>query len=653
MQVILYKCATQQAMPHFSKADYKKIIIMQKGQIRVHTENIFPIIKKFLYSEHEIFLRELVSNAVDASQKLKTLASIGDVKGEIGDMRIDVVIDKEDKTLNIIDRGVGMTAEEVDKYINQVAFSSAEEFLDKYKDANIIGHFGLGFYSAFMVSDKVEIYTKSYKEDAKAVYWSCDGSPEFELYEIDKEDRGTKIVLHLNEDSKEFLEADRIRGILEKFCRFLPVPIYFEDKQINNPNPIWTKKPSELTSQDYQNFYKELYPFGDLPLFWIHLNVDYPFNLTGVLYFPKIKQSYEIQKDKIQLYSNQVFVTDEVKDIVPEFLMLLHGVIDSPDIPLNVSRSYLQGDPNVKKINGYITKKVADKLDEIFRNNRQEFEEKWESLGLFVKYGMMTDDKFFEKANKFLIMELTSPQPLSKEEGQETSAQKFLTIDEYRTATEAFQKNKDGKLVVIYTTDPVQQDAYIQACIAKGYKVVKLETLIDAAFINQMEMKWENIHFTRVDADIADNIIDKQEHNDTVLGKEEEEMLKGLFGFQIPDLHVTVEVKGLNPETPPVVATRPEFMRRMKDMAAMGGGMTAFYGQMPDEVTLTVNGNHPIYQTLLKENDKSKQEKQARNLADLALLSQGLLKGNDLTSFINRSVELMQGEKKSNIILEV
>src|SRR4051794_29011348 len=465
---------------------------MQKGQIRVQTENIFPIIKKFLYSEHEIFLRELISNAVDASQKMKTLSSIGEAKGELGDLRIDIALDTKEKTITITDRGIGMTQEEVDKYINQVAFSSAEDFLQKYKDANIIGHFGLGFYSAFMVSDKVEIYTKSYK-DEPAVYWSCDGSPEFELYQIEKEERGTRIVLHINEESKEFLEADRIKGILEKFCRFLPVPIYFEDKQVNNTSPIWTKKPSELTTQDYQNFYKELYPFGELPLFWIHLNVDYPFNLTGVLYFPKIKQSYEIQKDKIQLYSNQVFVTDEVKDIVPEFLMLLHGVIDSPDIPLNVSRSYLQGDPNVRKINAHITKKVADKLDEIFRNNRQEFEEKWESLGLFVKYGMMTDDKFLEKANKFLIM-------------QDAADNKFYTYEEYRTATEALQKNKDRKLVVLYTTYPVQQDAYIQASMQKGYIVVKMETLVDAAFINNMEMKWEKVHFVRVDADIVDNL---------------------------------------------------------------------------------------------------------------------------------------------------
>ncbi len=604
---------------------------MQKGQIRVQTENIFPIIKKFLYSEHEIFLRELVSNAVDATQKLQTLANTGEAKGELGELRIDIKIDADKKTLSIIDRGIGMTAEEVDKYINQVAFSGAEEFLDKYKDANIIGHFGLGFYSSFMVSDKVEILTKSYK-DAPAVSWSCDGSPEFELHEAEKADRGTEIVLHINEDSAEFLEADRIHGILERFCRFLPVPVYFEGNQINNTNPIWTKKPSDLTTEDYQGFYKELYPGGETPLFWIHLNVDYPFNLTGILYFPRIKQSYEIQKDKIQLYSNQVFVTDEVKDIVPEFLMLLQGVIDSPDIPLNVSRSYLQGDPNVKKINAHITKKVADKLDEIFKTDRASFEEKWESLGLFVKYGMMTDDKFLDKANKFLLME-------------DAETKKFFTLEEYKIETETLQKNKEGKQVILYTTNPVQQDAYIKACTARGYKVVKMETIVDAAFINNMELKWGDIHFTRVDADIVDNLVDKQDDAESVLNSDESSQLRELFGVQIPDLHVTVEVKGLSPETAPVLATRPELMRRMKDMAAMGGGMSAFYANMPDEVTLTVNGNHPIYQNLLKEEDKSKKEKQVRNLADLALLSQGLLKGNDLTNFISRSVELMQSGK--------
>lgn len=617
---------------------------MQKGSIRVQTENIFPIIKKFLYSEHDIFLRELVSNAVDANQKLKTLSSIGEAKGELGDLKIVIRIDKDQKTLTISDTGLGMTAEEIDKYLNQVAFSGAEEFLEKYKgqnEANIIGHFGLGFYSSFMVSDKVEVFSRSYKEGSTAVRWECDGSPEFILEEVEKETRGTDIVLHLNAESQEFLEAYRIQSVLEKFCRFLPVPIFFEEKQINNPTPAWTKKPSELTAEDYQNFYKELYPFGEPPLFWIHLNVDYPFNLTGILYFPKIKQSYEVQKDKIQLYCNQVFVTAEVKDIVPEFLMLMHGVIDSPDIPLNVSRSYLQGDPNVKKINAHITKKVADKLEEIFKNDRRQFEEKWESLGLFVKYGMMTDDKFLEKANKFHIMQ-ASPNPSEGgASGDAGERNLFYTLEEYRNKTEALQKNKDGKLVILYTTDPVQQDAYIQQALAKGYVVVKLDTIIDNGFINQMEMKWEHVQFTRVDSDIIDNIIDKQEGGDSVLSKEEETKLKDLFTLQVPDLHVSVEVKGLSAEAPPVMATRPEFMRRMKEMAAVQGGMGAFYANMPDEVTLTVNGNHAIYKNVLAEAEKDKQEKLVHNLADLALLSQGLLKGNSLTSFINRTVELM------------
>lgn len=612
---------------------------MQKGAIRVHTENIFPIIKKFLYSDHEIFVRELVSNAVDATQKLQMLASSGELKGELGELRIDISVDKENKTITIADRGIGMTSEEVDKYINQVAFSSAEEFLEKYKgqnEANIIGHFGLGFYSAFMVSDKVEIFTKSWK-DEPAVRWECDGSPEYTIEETEKAERGTTIIMHINEESVEFLEEERIRSILKKFCRFLPVPIFFKDEQVNNPAPAWKKKPSELTTEDYQNFYKELYPFNELPIFWIHLNVDYPFNLTGILYFPKIKQSYEIQKDKIQLYSNQVFVTDEVKDIVPEFLMLLHGVIDSPDIPLNVSRSYLQGDPNVRKINSHITRKVADKLEEIFNKERNEFQEKWESLGLFVKYGMMTDDKFLEKANKFFIM-------------QSAGDGKFYTLDEYRMAAETLQKNKDGKLVILYTTDPVQQHSYVQAAQAKGYIVVKMETLVDAAFINQVEVKWDKVSFTRVDSDIADNLIDAQEGGESVLSKDEETQLKELFNIENADAHVKVEVKGLSQDAPPVVATRPEFMRRMKDMASMGGSMS-FYGKMPDEVTLTVNGNHPIYQSVLQTEEKEKQQKLVRNLADLALLSQGLLKGNDLTSFISRSVELMQDDKKSKIIM--
>jgi molecular chaperone HtpG len=614
---------------------------MQKGNIRVQTENIFPIIKKFLYSDHEIFIRELVSNAVDATQKLKTLSSLGEVKGDIGNTDIHVKIDKDKKTLTISDKGVGMTEEEVDKYINQVAFSGAEEFLEKYKgknEANIIGHFGLGFYSAFMVSDKVEIITKSYKEDAKAVRWECDGSPEYTLEETKKKSRGTDVVLYINEESKEFLETDRIRHMLEKFCRFLPVPIFFEDKQINNPTPAWTKKPADLTDKDYQDFYKELYPFGEPPLFWIHLNVDYPFNLTGILYFPRVKHSYEIQKDKIQLYSNQVFVTDEVKDIVPEFLMLLHGVIDSPDIPLNVSRSYLQGDPNVKKIGSYITRKVADKLEELFKEDRKSFEEKWESLGLFVKYGMITDDKFLEKANKFNLYE-------------DADGGKSYTMEEYRATTESLQKNKEGKLVMLYTTDPIQQNAFIKSAEQKGYKVVKLETIVDAAFINNMEMKWTDVQFVRVDADITENLIDKNEHNESVLSKDEQEKLKELFKFENPELHTTVEIKGLSPESAPVIATRPEFMRRMKDMAMNGGGgMGSFYGNMPEEVTLTVNANHPIYQKILKESEVDEQGKLVKNLADLALLSQGLLKGNELTSFITRSVEMMEGKPKSKII---
>jgi molecular chaperone HtpG len=609
---------------------------MQKGNIRVQTENIFPIIKKFLYSDHEIFLRELVSNAVDASQKMKTLSSIGEAKGELGELRIDVVIDAAAKTLTISDRGLGMTAEEVDKYINQVALSGAEEFVNKYKgqtEGNIIGKFGLGFYSAFMVSEKVEVISKSFKENSEAVKWSCDGSTEYAIETAIKENRGTDIVLHLNEESQEFLETERISSILKKFCRFLPVAVYFENEQLNNTNPAWTKKPSELKPEDYQAFYKELYPYNEPPLFWIHLNVDYPFNLTGILYFPKIKQSYEIQKDKIQLYCNQVFVTDEVKDIVPEFLMLLQGVIDSPDIPLNVSRSYLQGDPNVKKINNYITKKVADKLEEIFRNDRPSFEEKWDSLGLFVKYGMMTDDKFLEKANQFFVME-------------DTAGNKFYTLEEYRSAATALQKNKEGKLVILYTTNPVQQDSFVKEAQGRGYFVIKMETLVDASFINQMEMKWSDVHFTRVDAEIADNLIDKQENADCALSGEQVKQVKELFEKQDTKLHVTVDVKGLSLEAPPVVATRPEFMRRMKDMAAVSGSMGSFYANMPDEVTLTVNGNHAIYRDVILKQELVQQEKMVQNLADLALLSQGLLNGSQLTNFISRSVELMEGAGK-------
>ena len=630
--------------------------MQEKGTISIHTENIFPIIKKFLYSDHEIFLRELVSNAVDATQKIKRLATLGQYAGELGDLTVEVSFDEKKKTITISDKGLGMTAEEIKKYINQIAFSGATEFVEKFKDSKdaneIIGKFGLGFYSAFMVAKNVDIHSLSYQEGAEPTIWTCDGSTEFEIKKGKKKSRGTDIILHINEDSIEFLDKWKLQGILDKYCKFLPIPIKFGTKSesvedgvddkgekkwksvevdniLNTTAPIWTKSPSDLQDEDYLAFYKSLYPMGDDPLFWIHLNVDYPFNLTGILYFPKIKQSYEIQKDKIQLYSNQVFVTDEVKDIVPEFLMLLQGVIDSPDIPLNVSRSYLQGDPNVRKINSHITKKVADKLEEIFKVDRPSFEEKWESLGLFVKYGMMTDDKFLEKANKFLILQST--------EG------KFYTFEEYKMATETLQKNKEGKQVILYSTDPIQQDAFIQQANANGYVVLKMETIIDNGFVNQMEMKWENVQFVRVDSDLAENLIDKQVGGESVLSKEEEATLKELFGIKIPDLNVTVEVKGLSTTASPVVATRPEFMRRMKDMAGMGGGgMTAFYAQMPDEVHLTVNGNHPIFQTLLKEPDVDKQQKQARNLADLALLSQGLLKGAELTNFINRSVDLLK-----------
>ncbi len=625
------------------------------GSIRVQTENIFPIIKKFLYSDHEIFIRELVSNAVDASQKLKVLSIKGEPTGPTDNLKIEIRLDAKKKTISIVDNGIGMTEEEVDKYLNQVAFSGAEEFLEKYKgqnEANIIGHFGLGFYSSFMVAKNVEVFTKSYKPDAEAVRWECDGSPNFTLEKTTEHtERGTEIRLHIAEDSEEFLDNGRLQSMLEKFCKFLPVEIYFVDvnevkekkepkegeeavddspKPINNTNPAWTKKPADLTKEDYENFYKELYPYSETPLFWIHLNVDFPFNLTGILYFPKIKHSYEIQKDKINLYSNQVFVTDEVKDIVPEFMMLLHGVIDSPDIPLNVSRSYLQGDPNVKKINAHITKKVADKLEEIFRNDRKDFESKWESIGLFVKYGMLTDEKFMEKAKAFHIM-------------QDTNSGNFLTFEEYKFAAETLQTTKDKKLKIIYTTDEVQQDAFIQAARAKGYCVVKLDTMVDASFIQQMEMKLENTQFVRVDSEIVDNLIDKSESTETTLTADETTGITDLFKSQLPNAEASLEVKGLSADTAPVIATRPEWSRRMKDMATQGGGggMMAFYANMPDEINYTINANHPIHKQILAETDATKKENQAKNLVDLALLAQGLLKGANLTEFINRSVKIM------------
>ncbi len=643
---------------------------MEKGQIRVQTENIFPIIKKFLYSDHEIFIRELVSNAVDATQKLKTLFSNGEAKGELGNAKIDIILDSKNKTITIIDMGVGMTKEEVDKYINQVAFSGAEEFVNKYKDVNIIGHFGLGFYSSFMVAKKVEIYSQSYQLDAPSVYWNCDGNPEFELIETDKQARGTKIILHVNDDSTEFLDQWKIQDMLKKFCRFLPIPIYFtnieepkekkeaeeigkedaeeiketaeeiketteepkkEPKPINDTNPIWMRKPVDLTKDDYEAFYKEMYPLAEVPLFWIHLNVDYPFNLTGVLYFPKVKERGELKQDKIQLYCNQVFVTDEVKNIVPEFLTLLHGVIDSPDIPLNVSRSYLQGDPNVKKINTYITKKVADKLEEIFKNDRKELENKWESLNLFVRFGMMTEDKFFDKAQHFCLF------PACTDE-------KLYTFDEYRMSAETLQKNKEEKLVVLYTNDPIQQDAFISQCKEKNYIVLKMDGIFDAAFINRLESKIDKITFKRVDADIIDHLINLPENKDSVLTKEETEQLKKIFEINyVPNLRVNVEVKGLDISATPITAIRPEFSRRMKDMHKSGmGGMYSMFGSMGDEVNIILNGNHPIFQSLLKEQDQEKRSTQVRTLTDLALLSQGLLTGNALTQFINRSVSILQ-----------
>lgn len=603
---------------------------MQKGSIRVQTENIFPIIKKFLYSDHEIFLRELISNAVDATHKLKTLASVGEMKEEIGNIDIEVLLDTEKKTITIKDRGIGMTAEEVDQYINQVAFSSAEEFLSKYQgqadSAKVIGHFGLGFYSSFMISDKVEIRTKSWK-GGPATLWQCDGSPEYSLSECDKEERGTEIVMHVNEESVEFLESYRLQSILKKFCAFLPIPIKFEDNQVNNTTPAWTKKPSELSDEDYQNFYKELYPFGEPPLFWIHLNVDFPFTLTGILYFPKIKNNYEIQKDKIQLYSNQVFVTDEVKDIVPEFLMLLHGVIDSPDIPLNVSRSYLQGDPNVKKINAHITKKVADKLDELFKSNRSEYETKWQHVDLFVKYGMMTDDKFLDKANNFFLF-------------KDISDNKHYTIAEYKEATLATQVNKEGKHIILYANDLVKQNTFIKNAEAKGYKVVMMETLVDNAFINTVESKWENTSFVRVDSDIADNLIDKSENEHVALSEDEQKSLTEVFTKVVTKPGVKIECKGLSSDAQPVLVTRPEMMRRMKDMASVNPTM-GWYAAMPDELIMTYNGNHPIYQKILAESNKERKEHQVKHLADLAMLSQGLLEGEDLSNFLQRSVELM------------
>jgi molecular chaperone HtpG len=620
---------------------------MQKGNISVQTENIFPIIKKFLYSDHEIFLRELVSNAIDATNKLRTLSMRGEVKGELGDLTIEVIADKDKGTLTVRDKGIGMTEEEVKKYLNQVAFSSAAEFLEKYKeDASIIGHFGLGFYSAFMVADKVEAVTRSYQEDAEGVTWSCEGEPEYTLDKNDKESRGTDIVLHINEENKEFLEDHKVEALLNKYCKFLPIPIKFgtktetiyegegeeqEEKKvevdniINDTHPAWKKSPSDLTDEDYKNFYNKLYPFSSEPLFWIHLNIDYPFNLTGILYFPKLGNNIEVQKNKIQLYSNQVYVTDDVKEIVPEFLTLLHGVIDSPDIPLNVSRSYLQGDRNVKKITGYITKKVAEKLNDLFKNDRETFQEKWPDLNVFIKYGMLSDESFHEKALNFALLQNTEKE--------------FFTIDEYKEKIKAIQTDKHGKIVMLYTNNPHDHDSFIQSAKGRGYDVVLFDTVIDSHFVQHLEYKLGDVTFVRVDSDTVDNLIQKDETQESVLNEEEQNAVKGVFEGLV-GAGGTVSVKALSPDDQPLVITRPEFMRRMKEMQALQGmqGM-----DLPESYNLVVNSNHELIAKKLKEeSDESKQKELAQYLYNLARLNQNMLKGSELTEFINKTLNFLK-----------
>ncbi|RFZ84465.1 molecular chaperone HtpG [Mucilaginibacter terrenus] len=627
--------------------------MQEKGTISIHTENIFPIIKKFLYSDNEIFLRELVSNAVDATQKIKRLASLGQYNGELGDLRVEVAFDADKKTITISDNGIGMTADEIKKYINQIAFSGATEFMEKFKEAKdaneIIGRFGLGFYSAFMVADRVEIETLSYQDGAEPAHWTCDGSTEFEITEGSLAERGTEITLHINAESEEFLSEHKLREILDKYCKFLPVPIKFGTKTeseedgvdeegktkytsfevdniINDTTPIWTKSPNELTDEDYLKFYKELYPFSEDPLFWIHLNVDYPFNLTGVLYFPKVKNDFEFQKNKIKLFSRQVFITDEVKDIVPEFLMLLHGVIDSPDIPLNVSRSFLQADSNVKKINSYITKKVADKLAELFKNDRKAYEDKWTDIGLFVKYGMISEDKFYDKAKDFVLVTNT------KKEN--------FTLPEYKEKIESTQTDKDGQLVYIYTNNAEKQDAFIQSANKKGYDVLVMDSPIDTHFISQLEQKLEKTSLKRVDADVADKLIKKDDAPEHVLTEEQSTKIKEIFDKAINKPAYKVELESLSPDELPVTVTMDEFMRRMKDMAAMGGGMS-FYGSMPDNYKVIVNGNHKLISRILENDNTDAQAQLAKQAFDLALLSQGLLTGAELTEFVNRSVSLI------------
>jgi molecular chaperone HtpG len=603
---------------------------MTTGKINVQTENIFPIIKKFLYSDHEIFLRELVANAVDATGKIKTLTSIGENKTELGELSVEVIIDKDNKTLTIRDRGLGMTAEEVEKYINQIAFSGAEEFVNKYKDqteGNLIGKFGLGFYSGFMVSDKVEIYSRSFKaQENEAIRWTCDGSPDYTMTSDTKADRGTDIILHINEDSLEFLEEARIKTMLDKYCRFLPTAIKFKDEQINNPTPAWVKKPSELTHEDYLAFYKELYPMAEDPLFYIHLNVDFPFNLTGILYFPKLKKNLEVQKNKIQLYCRQVFVTDSVEGIVPEFLTLLHGVIDSPDIPLNVSRSYLQSDSNVKKISNHILKKVSDKLEELFKENRTDFEAKWDDIGVFIKYGMLSEEKFYDRAKSFCLLKNTDA--------------KYFTFDEYKSAVEPNQTDKDNKLVYTYTSNLEEQYAFVEAAKNKGYDVLQMDGVIDSHFVNFLEYKLENMSFVRVDADTADNLIKKEDKRPILISEEEQNAIKELTEKAVEKEKYFVQLEGLSESDAPALITRPEFMRRMKEMAATGGGYE-FMGSMGEQFNLIMNANHPLMKKVLNASSEEEKQKMIRQAVDLAMLSQGLLKGEALSGFIRRSVELI------------
>ncbi|WP_205755908.1 molecular chaperone HtpG [Lacibacter luteus] len=629
-------------------------MIQEKGTISINTENIFPIIKKFLYSDHEIFLRELVSNAVDASQKLKRLASLGHYGKETGELKVNVSVDAAAKTLTISDNGIGMTADEIKKYINQVAFSDATEFMEKFKEAKdaneIIGRFGLGFYSAFMVAEKVEIQTLSYQDGATPAKWTCDGSTEFEITDGSRTERGTDIILYINSESEEFLEEQRIGSILDKYAKFLPVAVQFGTKEesvedgvdeegktkyksvtvdniINNTNPIWTKAPSELKDEDYLDFYRELYPFSEEPLFWIHLNVDYPFNLTGVLYFPKLKNDFEVQKNKIKLFSRQVFITDEVKDIVPEFLLLLHGVIDSPDIPLNVSRSFLQADSNVKKINSYISRKVADKLSELFKKDRKGYEEKWSDIGLFVKYGAISDEKFYDKAKDFLLLTNTSNE--------------HYTIEEYNAKVKDFQTDKDGNLVYLYTADAEHHHSFVQAATKKNYDVLLMNSPIDTHFIQHLEMKLDKTRMKRVDADVLDKLIEKADAEKHQLTDDEQTKLKAVFEKAINNAAMKVEIESLPAEAMPVTITMEEWMRRMKEMSKMGGGgMMGFYGNMPDNYKVAVNANHKIISKILSA-DEAQQTAIAKQAFDLALLAQGMLKGADLTAFVERNVEVI------------